>query len=525
MKKVDYLVIGSGIAGLTYSIKLAQHFLKEKKNVDIYVLSKVSEDETGTKYAQGGVAGVFDKNHDSFEKHIEDTLVCGDGLCNKNIVEIVVKEGPGMIEEIINWGTNFDKNNLGDYDLAKEGGHSENRIIHHKDITGWEIERALLEKVKQYKSIEILSHFFAIDLITEHHLGKELKRNESITCFGVYALDRNSKKIETILAKSTLLAAGGAGNIYQSTTNPVISTGDGVAMAYRAKAEIENMEFFQFHPTSLYNPDERPSFLISEAVRGFGGILKSRNNKEFMISYDERKSLAPRDITARAIDSELKMKGGDYVYLDVRETDLNKFKDHFPNITEKCKSIGIDIATDMIPVVPAAHYMCGGIKVDENSRTSISRLYACGECSSTGLHGANRLASNSLLEALVFANRSFYFSVSEIDNDWNVAVPNWNMEGTTHPKEWLIIDQAKKELQEIMSKYVGIVRSNSRLKKAKSRVNLLFKETQDEFAEHIPSRSVLELRNMINVAHLIIEQAIKRKENKGLHYNIDNFTS
>ena len=318
------------------------------------------------------------------------------------------------------------------------------------------------------------------------------------------------------------MAAGGAGNIYQSTTNPLISTGDGVAMAYRAKAEVENMEFFQFHPTSLYNPDERPSFLISEAVRGFGGILKCKNKKAFMISYDERGSLAPRDITARAIDAEIKKKGGEFVLLDVRDTDLNKFKTHFPNITEKCFSVGVDIEKQMIPVVPAAHYMCGGIKVDQNSQTSINRLYACGECSSTGLHGANRLASNSLLEALVFANRAFLSSINEMKNEHNLSVPDWNMEGTKNPKEWLIIDQATKELQHIMSNYVGIVRSNYRLKKAKDRVDLLFKEMSLEFKDNVPSKSVLELRNMINVAHLIIEQALIRKENKGLHYNIDN---
>ncbi len=522
MKKVDFLVVGSGIAGLTYAVKLAEHFQNHKQEVSICILSKVNEDETGTKYAQGGIAGVFDKNQDSFEKHIEDTLVCGDGICNRNIVEFVVKEGPEMINEIINWGTKFDKNESGEYDLAKEGGHSEKRIVHYKDITGWEIERSLLEKANQFSSIEILSHYFAIDLITEHHLGKRPRREETINCFGVYALNRNSKKTETILSKSTLLATGGTGNIYQSTTNPVISTGDGVAMAYRAKAEIENMEFFQFHPTSLYNPDERPSFLISEAVRGFGGVLKCKNKKAFMISYDERGSLAPRDIAARAIDSELKKKGGEYVFLDVRDTDLLKFKEHFPNITEKCLSVGVNVEEDMIPVVPAAHYMCGGIKVDEYARTSVKRLYACGECSYTGLHGANRLASNSLLEALVFANRAFLSSINEIDGEWNKLVPDWNMEGTKNPKEWLIIDQATKELQHIMSNYVGIVRSNSRLRKAKSRVDLLFKEMSFEFKGNVPSKSVLELRNMINVAHLVIEQAIKRKENKGLHFNIDN---
>ncbi len=521
MKKVDYLVVGSGIAGLSYAIKLAEYF-KDKKQIKICVLSKVNEEETATKYAQGGIAGVFNKEQDSFEKHINDTLDCGDGLCDKEVVDFVVKEGPEMIQEIIDWGTRFDKTTSGDYDLAKEGGHSENRIIHFKDITGWEVERALLKRANSYDAIEILSHYFAIDLITEHHLGKKVARNDDLHCFGVYALDRNNQQMKTILAKATLLAAGGAGNIYQSTTNPVIATGDGVAMAYRAKATIENMEFFQFHPTSLYNTQQRPSFLISEAVRGSGGILKDRKGEPFMEKYDDRGSLSPRDITARAIDAELKKYGADYVYLDVQHLDAEEFKNHFPNITDKCMSLGIDITKQMIPVVPAAHYMCGGIKVDAEAKTNINYLYACGECSSTGLHGANRLASNSLLEALVFSNRAFLSAKELVDNTWCDTVPKWNMEGTTHPQEWLVIQQATKELQEIMSKYVGIVRSDYRLKKAKSRVDLLYNEMTTEFKNAKPSKGILELRNMINVAHLIIEQALLRKENKGLHYSLDN---
>ncbi len=522
MKNVDFLIVGSGVAGLCYAIKLAEHFEDNCEEVKICILSKVEEDETSTKYAQGGVAAVFDNRNDSYEKHIEDTLKCGDGLSDKNIVEIVVKEGPAIIRDIISWGTSFDTNEVGEYDLAKEGGHSENRIIHHKDITGKEIERSLLKRASEFKSIEILSHYFAIDLITQHHLGCQLDRIQGgIECYGVYALNRTDKKVNTILAKSTLLAAGGSGNIYTNSTNPVLATGDGVAMAYRAKAEISNMEFFQFHPTALYNPGERPSFLISEAVRGMGGILKDRNGETFMEKYDDRESLAPRDIAARAIDAELKQFGGDHVYLDVRHLDPVQLKNHFPNIIAKCESIGIDVLDQMIPVVPAAHYMCGGIVVDKNGKSTIRRLYACGECSSTGLHGANRLASNSLLEALVFANRAHIASIEDFDKVMEVEVPEWNLEGTKHPEEWLVIDHATQELQSIMSNYVGIVRTNYRLKKARDRVDLLYEEMVKEFNSFKPSKNVLELRNMINVAHLIIEQALQRKENKGLHYSLD----
>ncbi|HIB76133.1 MAG TPA: FAD-binding protein, partial [Flavobacteriales bacterium] len=341
-------------------------------------------------------------------------------------------------------------------------------------------------------------------------------------CFGVYALNRRNKQVITIHAKTTLLAAGGSGNIYTNTTNPVIATGDGVAMAYRAKAEISNMEFFQFHPTALYNTGDRPSFLISEAVRGMGGVLRGINGESFMHKYDKRESLAPRDITARAIDQEMKQYGGDHVYLDVRHLDYNKFIKHFPNITEKCRSVGIDIKDQMIPVVPAAHYMCGGIVVNKDGKTSINGLYACGECSSTGLHGANRLASNSLLEAMVYANRAYLASIKEVNKEFRTDIPEWNLEGTEHPEEWVIIDHATRELQSIMSNYVGIVRTNYRLTKARKRVDLLYLEMVKEFKSYRPSKNVLELRNMINVAHLVIEQALLRMDNKGLHFSLDN---
>lgn len=403
--QTDFLVIGSGIAGLTYALKVANQYPDKK----ILVMTKAAADETNTKYAQGGVAVVNDLENDSFEKHIEDTLIAGDGLCNRNVVEIVVKEGPDRVRELIEWGARFDKEKDGDYKLGKEGGHSEFRIIHHKDITGWEMERALLEAVSQQKNIEFIKHCFVVDIITQHHLGYLITKSSPATeCYGVYALNLETNRIEKIIAKITLLATGGNGQVYRTTTNPSIATGDGVAMVYRAKGRIENMEFIQFHPTALYEPGLRgQAFLITEAVRGDGGILRNKDGEAFMEQYDERKDLAPRDIVARAIDSEMKRTGTEHVWLDCRHFTKEKFTEHFPNIYEKCLSIGIDITQSMIPVAPAAHYSCGGIKTDEWGRTSIQNLYACGECSSTGLHGANRLASNSLLEAMVFAHRCF----------------------------------------------------------------------------------------------------------------------
>ena len=411
MRNVDFLVVGSGIAGLSFALKAAKYG-------KVLIVTKANEDESNTKYAQGGVAVVVDKQEDSFDKHIEDTLIAGDGLCDKYIVEIVVTEGPARIDEIIKYGTSFDKTQFGIFDLAKEGGHSESRVLHYKDITGFEIERALLEKIHTDPNIEILTHYFAVELITQHHTGDFVdKRSEDIQCYGIYALNTASGKVEKFLSKVTLMASGGAGHIYSTTTNPVIATGDGIAMAYRAKGKVRNMEFIQFHPTALYNPGEYPSFLISEAVRGFGGVLKTRNGEEFMHSYDERGSLAPRDIVARAIDAEMKKSGDEFVYLDIRHREKADILSHFPNIYAKCLSIGLDMTKDLIPVTPAAHYMCGGILVDEIGRSSIHRLYACGECSSTGLHGANRLASNSLLEAPVFAHRIFEDAIKQFANN------------------------------------------------------------------------------------------------------------
>lgn len=515
MRSVDFLVIGSGIAGLSFALKAADHG-------KVLIVTKSNEDESNTKYAQGGVAVVVDKS-DSFDKHIADTLIAGDGLCDKKIVEIVVKEGPERIQEIIDYGTHFDKTGKGDYDLAKEGGHSEHRVLHYKDITGYEIERALLERVHQNPNIEILTHYFAVDLITQHHLGIFVdKSSEDITCFGIYALNSESGRVERIESRITVMASGGAGHIYASTTNPVIATGDGIAMVYRAKGRVRNMEFMQFHPTALYNPGEYPSFLISEALRGFGALLRNRKGEEFMQQYDSRGALAPRDIVARAIDAEMKRSGDDFVYLDITHKDKADLLNHFPNIYAKCLSIGLDLTRDYIPVTPAAHYLCGGILVNEYGQSSIRRLYACGECSSTGLHGSNRLASNSLLEAAVFAHRIYEHAVSVWEEGFvPTGVPDWDDSNTVLSNEDILVTHNLRETQKIMSDYVGIVRSDFRLERALRRLGLLYDETESFYKNTRLSVKLCELRNVIQVAFLVIKSAMLRKESRGLHYTTD----
>lgn len=518
--QTDFLVIGSGIAGLTYALKVAQ----QCPDKIITILTKTISDETNTKYAQGGVAGVMDQDQDSFEKHIEDTLIAGDGLCNPEIVEIVVKEGVERINEIIEWGAQFDKDNEGEFSLGKEGGHSAFRILHHKDVTGKEMERTLLSAIKNKPNIKLINHCFVIDIITQHHLGFLVtKATPDIECYGVYVLNLQNNRIEKILSKITLLATGGNGQVYRTTTNPSIATGDGVAMMYRAKGRIENMEFIQFHPTALYEPGiGGQSFLITEAVRGEGAILRNSNGEAFMEKYDERKDLAPRDIVARAIDNEMKINGTENVFLDCRHIDKQKFVHHFPNIYDKCISMGIDVSKQLIPVAPAAHYSCGGIKTDEWGKTSINNLYACGECASTGLHGANRLASNSLLEAMVFAHRCYLDAVNKINSiDFNSDIPDWNAAGTTAPKEMILITQSIKELQLLMSDYVGIVRTNVRLERAMRRLDLLHEETELLYEATNVSPQLCEVRNLITVGYLIVKGAQLRHESRGLHYNTD----
>lgn len=515
VKKYDFLVIGSGLAGMSFALKVA-----DKGTVAL--CCKTALEEANTYYAQGGIASVT-KATDDFEKHIEDTIIAGDGLCDRKVVEMVIKEAPEQINQLVRWGVNFDRDETGHYDLHKEGGHSDFRILHHKDSTGAEIQQTLISRVMNHPNIHVYSHHFAIEILTQHHLGQNVTRHsDNIECYGAYILNLRTRKIHTFLAKTTLMATGGIGTIYQTTTNPTIATGDGIAMVYRAKGLVKHMEFVQFHPTALYHPMERPSFLITEAMRGYGAELKTRDGKPFMHKYDSRGSLAPRDVVARAIDTEMKSRGEDHVYLDVTHKDPEDTKRHFPMIYEKCLSLGIDITRDMIPVAPAAHYLCGGIAVDMNARTSIRRLYAAGECACTGLHGANRLASNSLLEAIVYADRAAQDAIKQVDNlTFEERIPLWNDEGTRLPEEMVLITQSQKEVGQIMSTYVGIVRSNLRLKRALDRLDILYKETERLFIRSVVSKEICELRNIINTGYLVIKQAQERKESRGLHYTID----
>ncbi len=516
---IDTLILGSGVAGLAIAIKTAKALPSKK----IFVVTKAEESESNTKYAQGGIAAVWDKL-DSFEDHIKDTMIAGDHLSNPKIVKIVIEEAPKCMKQLIEWGADFDQVKNGELDLGKEGGHSANRILHHKDITGFEVEKTLLEQVNLLQNITLLPYHFAIDLITDHQV-KDNNTKDNISCYGAYVLNQQTNKIDTYLATSIVLATGGAGQVYAATTNPNVATGDGIAMAYRAKAKIEDMEFVQFHPTSLYQPGVSPAFLISEAVRGFGAYLRNKSGQRFMLEVDDRAELAPRDIVARAIDSELIKSGDQYVYLDCTHLDLDAFINHFPNIFEKCKSLGIDIASKYIPVVPAAHYLMGGIVVDKKGYTSINNLFACGECSRSGLHGANRLASNSLLEALVFGSK-IANEISEnrkdliIDED--LKIPEWDEEGTTVPKEKVLISHNRKTIQNIMTDLVAIVRSNERLEKALDHLDYLYQDTEKAYFKSKLSPQICELRNLNAIAYLIVKQSMERKENKGAFYSLDN---
>ena len=518
MIQTDFLIIGSGIAGLTTAIKLAELFPDKK----VLIITKADESESNTKYAQGGIAVVIDDVSDSFDKHIEDTLKAGAGLNDRAVVEMVIKEGPKRLKELIGWGAAFDLDKKGKIQLGREGGHTEHRIVHHKDITGYELEQTLLRKAGELKNIELHQFYYNIDLITEHQLNRvETTMDSDINCYGAYVLNQLTETIETIIARFTILATGGIGQVYQTTTNPNIATGDGIAIAYRAKAKIADMEFVQFHPTALYDPGISPAFLISEAVRGYGAHLKNSAGKRFVFEYDERGELASRDIVAKAIDSEMKKSGEECVYLDCRHLDTKDFKEHFPTIYAKCANKGILINKDMIPVVPAAHYLCGGVAVDLHGKTSIGNLYACGEVSRTGLHGANRLASNSLLEAIVYAhNIAAHIEITEPKVKFCEHVPEWNSEGTSKPKELVLINHTKSEVQQTMTKFVGIVRSNQRLERAVKRNKLWFEETEQLYKTTTLSVPLCELRNLISVAYLITRQSQVRKINAGGFYNL-----
>ena len=519
IEKFDFLVIGSGVAGMSYALQVAN-----SGKGKVALVCKTTLDEANTAKAQGGIAAVTNLQVDNFDKHIEDTIVAGDYISDRKAVEHVVRNAPQAIAELVKWGVCFDRKADGTFDLHREGGHSEFRILHHADDTGFEIQRGLMAAVRSNPNITVLENHYAVEIITQHHLGIEVtRRTPNIECYGAYILNPETHKIDTFLSKVTLMATGGIGAVYATTSNPNIATGDGIAMVYRAKGTVKDMEFVQFHPTVLYNPVEsHPAFLITEAMRGYGGILRLPNGEEFMQKYDKRLSLAPRDIVARAIDREMKKHGLNYVCLDVTHKDAEETKKHFPHIYAKCLSIGIDITKQYIPVCPSAHYMCGGILVDLHGESSIRRLYAVGECSCTGLHGGNRLASNSLIEAVVYAKSAAEHSISVIDQyDFNTNVPKWNDEGTMTNEEKVLIAQDEQEVGQIMSNYVGIVRSNLRLVRAWKRLDLLYEETEELFKRVKPTRDICELRNMINVGYLITRQAIERKESRGLHYTID----
>ena len=513
----DYLVIGSGIAGMSFALKVAE------QGKSVAIICKTELEEANTYFAQGGIASVTNLQVDNFEKHIHDTLVAGDWINDRAAVEMVVRRAPSQIKELIRWGVDFDRNEDGGFDLHREGGHSEFRILHHKDNTGAEIQTSLIEAIKRQPNIHIFNHHFAVEIITQHHLGIIVTRyTPGIRCFGAYVLNEDTGRVDTFLSRITVMATGGCEAGYRNTTNPLVATGDGIAMVYRAKGAVKDMEFIQFHTTALYHPGDRPSFLITEAMRGYGGVLRTMDGKEFMQKYDPRLSLAPRDIVARAIDNEMKLRGEDHVYLDVTHKDPEETKRHFPNIYQKCLSIGIDITKDYIPVAPAAHYLCGGIVVDLDGQSSIRRLYALGECSCTGLHGGNRLASNSLIEAVVYADAAARHSLEVVDRyDFNEDVPEWNDEGTISTEERVLITQSAKEVNQIMEAYVGIVRSNVRLTRAWNRLDILYEETERLFKHSKASRELCELRNMINVGYLITRQAMERKESRGLHYTLD----
>jgi L-aspartate oxidase len=512
----DFLVLGSGIAGLSFAIKAADLGT-------VAIVTKKEKSDSNTNLAQGGIAAVYDKA-DRFEYHISDTISAGAGLCKKEVVTFVVIDGPERIKELLDWGVEFTragKDDAGMYDLGREGGHSMRRVLHARDLTGQEIERALHEKASLKRNIEIFENHIGIDLILESAVlgGKNGSRQK---CLGAYILDTERDQVHTFKAKFIILATGGSGKVYLITTNPDIATGDGIAMAYRAGALIANMEFIQFHPTCLYHPEAK-SYLISEALRGEGGILRLKDGSTFMEKYHPMKSLAPRDIVAKSIDTELKKSGDEYVLLDMTHKDRDFIISRFPNIYNRCLDFGIDITRDPIPVVPAAHYQCGGVSVNHDGETNIERLFACGEVACTGLHGANRLASNSLLEAVVFAHRSFVriaetFSTTKDDP---ISIPPWDPRGATESDESIVVAHNWDEVRRSMGNYVGIVRSNKRLERAQRRIDLISSEIDEYYRNFIVTRDLIELRNIATVAKLIIRCARIRKESRGLHYNID----